>query len=44
MKKSVFILIVAAIILNQLVYAENKSGTNKPGVYMGYPFGNLVVL
>lgn len=39
MKKSVFILIAAAIVLNQLVYAENKSGTNKLGVYMGYPFG-----
>ena len=39
MKKIVFIFIFIGLIFVQTVYADNQKGTNKIGVYMGYPFG-----
>lgn len=39
MKKIMLITFFAGIIFSQMVYANNKSGTDKIGVYIGYPLG-----
>ncbi len=41
MKRIIFIFIFAGLIFMQSVYADNKIGTNKIGLYMGYPIFGL---
>ncbi|MGF7108770.1 hypothetical protein [Treponema pedis] len=39
MKKTICILICISVIFVQEMFADNEAGTNKIGVYAGYPFG-----